>query len=170
LEKDALSGVIYPITSAYDVRLMVARGYASLPFLHNAAEYISVLDVPTYIYHLGDFDPSGVNAGEKIEQTLREMAPDAEIEFERIAVQRWQIQAWNLPTRPTKTSDIRSKTFGDISVELDATDPARLRSLVTNAIEVHLPPHEFQILKAAEQSERKIIHELVGSAINRGRI
>jgi hypothetical protein len=54
---------------------MVARGYASLSFLHGAAEYINDLDVPTSIYHLGDFDPSGVNAGEKIEQTLREMAP-----------------------------------------------------------------------------------------------
>jgi hypothetical protein len=30
LEKDALSGVIYPVTSMYDVPLMVARGYASL--------------------------------------------------------------------------------------------------------------------------------------------
>jgi hypothetical protein len=34
----------------------------------------------------GDFDPSGINAGENIEETLKEMAPDAEIYFERIAV------------------------------------------------------------------------------------
>jgi hypothetical protein len=59
LEKDALSGVIYPVTAQYDVPLMVARGYASLSFLHSAAEAINVLDVPAYIYHLGDFDPSG---------------------------------------------------------------------------------------------------------------
>src|SRR5215510_8025462 len=36
LEKDALSGVIYPVTSMYDVPLMVARGYASLSFLYSA--------------------------------------------------------------------------------------------------------------------------------------
>src|SRR5690606_26195753 len=30
LEKDALAGVVMPITSMYDVPLMVARGYASL--------------------------------------------------------------------------------------------------------------------------------------------
>jgi hypothetical protein len=71
LEKDALSGVIYPVTSQYDVPLMVARGYASLSFLHTAADYIDSLVVPAFIYHLGDYDPSGVNAGEKIEQTLR---------------------------------------------------------------------------------------------------
>jgi hypothetical protein len=86
LEKDALAGVIYPVTSTFDVPLMVARGYASLSFLHTAAEHIGTLDVPAYIYHLGDFDPSGVNAGEKIEETLRELAPDADIVFERIAV------------------------------------------------------------------------------------
>ena len=114
----------------YDVPLMVARGYASLSFLHSAAEYINDLDVPAYIYHLGDFDPSGVNAGEKIEETLRELAPDAEIIFERIAVTPEQIDAWNLPTRPTKTSDTRAKGFGDISVELDAIEPNQLRALV----------------------------------------
>ena len=49
LEKDALSGVVYPVTSMYDVPLMVARGYASLSFLYSAAEAINELDVPAYI-------------------------------------------------------------------------------------------------------------------------
>ena len=168
LEKDALSGVILPITSMYDVPLMVARGYASLSFLYNAADYINTLTVPTYIYHLGDFDPSGVNAGEKIEETLREMAPDAEIYFERLAVTEEQIDAWNLPTRPTKKSDTRSKSFGDISVELDAIEPNRLRQIVQEAIEQHLPQEQYAVLKAAEESERKIIRRLVGDAIADG--
>jgi hypothetical protein len=162
LEKDALAGVIIPVTSMYDVPLMVARGYASLSFLHSAAEYIGEIDVPTYIYHFGDFDPSGVNAGEKIEQTLREMAPEAEIHFERVAVTPEQIDQWNLPTRPTKISDSRSKGFGDISVELDAIPPEELRELVQIVIEQHLPKRQFEILKAAEASEREIIRRLVG--------
>jgi hypothetical protein len=163
LEKDALSGVVYPITNAYDVPLMVARGYASLSFLHSAADAINELDVPAYIYHLGDYDPSGVNAGEKIEETLIELAPDAEIFFERIAVLPEQIEAWGLPTRPTKATDSRAKTFGsDISVELDAIPPADLRALVLIAIEQHLPRDQFEILKAAEESERELITRLVG--------
>jgi hypothetical protein len=168
LEKDALSGVIYPITSMYDVPLMVARGYASLSFLHTAAEAINDLDVPAYIYHLGDFDPSGVNAGEKIEETLRELAPAADIHFERLAVTPDQITTLNLPTRPTKKSDTRSKGFGDISVELDAIDPNRLRAMVRNTIERHLPRQQFEVLKAAEQSEREIITKLVGRMTPRG--
>lgn len=162
LEKDALSGVIFPITSMYDVPLMVARGYASLSFLHSAAEYIGDINVPTYIYHFGDFDPSGVNAGEKIESTLREMAPEAEIHFHRAAVTPYQIKSMELPTRLTKTSDSRSKGFGDVSVELDAIPPADLRRLVERVIERHLPRRQFEIMKVAEASEREIIKRLVG--------
>src|SRR5437016_216315 len=136
---------------------MVARGYASVSFLHEAAEYINALDVPAYIYHLGDFDSSGVNAGEKIEQTLNKMAPNADINFERIAVNLGQIAAWHLPTRPTKSTDSRAKGFGEISVELDAIEPNRLRSLVKSTIERHLPPAQFATLKAAEKSERALI-------------
>ncbi|WOH55042.1 hypothetical protein [Bradyrhizobium sp. BWC-3-1] len=161
LEKDALSGVILPVTSMYDVPLMVSRGYASLSFLHSSAEYIAAVDLPTYIYHLGDFDPSGVNAGEKIEQTLREMAPAADIQFQRIGVTSEQIAEWSLPTRPTKQSDTRSKNFGDISVELDAIEPDMLRALVEAAIQRHLPRRQFEILKAAEESEQLLLRSLV---------
>jgi hypothetical protein len=162
IEKDALSGVVYPITDRYDVPLMVARGYASLSFLHGAAEYIASLDVPTHIYHFGDYDPSGVNAGEKIEETLRELAPDADITFERIAVTPEQIRAWNLPTRPTKQSDSRAKRFGDAeSVELDAIEPGRLRALVEAAIERHLPPDQLEVLEAAEESERAVLRGMI---------
>lgn len=161
LEKDALSGVVMPITSLYDVPLMVARGYASLSFLHSAAEYIASLDVPTFIYHLGDFDPSGVNAGEKIEQTLKEMAPDAEIHFQRLAVTPAQISAWALPSRPTKATDSRAKNFGAVSVELDAIPPAQLRGLVEQAINRHLPQDQLQVLQEAERSERDLLSGLV---------
>jgi hypothetical protein len=164
LEKDALAGVVTPVTELYDVPLMVARGYASLSFLHGAAEYIATLDVPAFIYHLGDFDPSGVNAGEKIEQTLRELAPYADIHFERLAVTPDQIRDWSLPTRPTKASDSRSKGFGLISVELDAIAPKDLRDLAEQAIQQHLPPDQFSVLKAAERSERELIGGLVGMA------
>ena len=124
LEKDALAGVVYPITSMYDVPLMVARGYASLSFLYSAAEHINELSVPTYIYHCGDFDPSGVNAGEKIEETLRELAPDAEIFFERIAVTSDQISEWDLPTRPTKEIGHSLKRFWrDLASNLMRSNP-----------------------------------------------
>jgi hypothetical protein len=162
LEKDALSGVLYPVTSLYDTPLMVSRGYASLSFLYAAAEQIARIELPTFIYHCGDFDPSGVNASIKIEETLREMAPKADITFERLAVLPKQITAWNLPSRPTKQTDTRAKGFGEISVELDAIEPNQLRQIVEEAIERHLPRAELKVLLAAEASERETLLDIVG--------
>ena len=146
-----------------------AHGSSTPSFLHTAAKFIGDQEVPTYLYHLGDFDPFGVNAGEKIEETLREMAPEADITFERIAVNLWQIAEWGLPTRPTKVSDSRAKNFGSVSVELDAIEPNRLRRMVEHAIQRHLPPAQFTVLKAAEESERELIARLVGSLDEGGR-
>ena len=164
LEKDALAGVIMPVTSEYDVPLMVARGYASLSFLAGAAEYINSLDVPTYIFHLGDYDPSGVDAARKIDSTLRELAPEADIQFFRLAVLPDQIEKWNLPTRPTKQTDTRAKGFGDISVELDAIDPNTLRQIVRVNIEELMPADELAVLKQAEASERDLLRMFVQQA------
>jgi hypothetical protein len=96
------------------------------------------------------------------------MAPDAEIHFERVAVTTEQIAHWNLPTRPTKTSDSRARNFGDISVELDAIEPDLLRGLVKEVIEQHLPPDQFAVLKAAEDSERTLIAGLVRDLASKG--
>jgi hypothetical protein len=161
LEKDALAGVVYDVTDEYDVPLMVARGYASLSFLHDAAEVMEDEDRPCYIYHFGDFDPSGVNAAKKIEETLRKFAPSAEIIFRRIAVTPAQIAAWSLPGRPKKKKDTRAKNWegGDQSVELDAIPPNILRDLVRYVIERHLPREELERQRLIEEAERSSMLE-----------
>jgi hypothetical protein len=134
-EKDALAGVLMEETEPYDVPLMVARGYASISFLHSAAEAIEANGKPAYIYHLGDLDPSGVEAARDIEAKLRRYAPGAEIHFERPAVTREQVEPLNLPMRPTKMTDSRAKKFVGTSVELDAIPARQLRDLVRGCIE-----------------------------------
>ncbi len=157
LEKDALSGVLLPVTQEYDVGLYISRGFASLSFLSGSAEAIANSAKPTVIYHLGDFDPSGVMAGNKIEETLREFAPDAELTFVRLAVTPAQIAEWSLPSRPTKASTHTKGWRGD-SVELDAIPPDTLRKLVRDAIEHHLPREQFDVLKVAEKSEQDFLN------------
>jgi hypothetical protein len=157
LEKDALSGVLWPVTHKYDVPLMVSRGYASLSFLASAAEDMEYEDRPCHVYHLGDWDPSGQDAARHIEETLRDLAPSAEIHFERIAVTPDQISDWDLPGRPTKKTDSRSKNWRGDSVELDAINPNQLRQLVEEVLEAHLPQREFAVLKEAEASERELL-------------
>jgi hypothetical protein len=79
LEKDALSGVLFSVTSEWDVPLMVTRGYASLSFLHGAAEAIRDQYKPVHIYYFGDYDPSGIDipqAGGGSIETIRSRRGD----------------------------------------------------------------------------------------------
>jgi hypothetical protein len=160
-EKDALAGVLLDVTREWDVPLMVSRGFSSITYLHSAAENIAEQDKPTFIYYFGDHDPSGVVVDRKIEQGLREFAPDAEIEFERVAVRPEQIVEWGLPTRPTKKTDSRSKSFEGESVEVDAIEPACLRQIVRECIERHVDRQALGVLKAAERSERELFTRLI---------
>jgi hypothetical protein len=163
-EKDALAGVLMEETEVYDVPLMIARGYASLTFLHSAAMAIEAKGKPAFIYHFGDYDPSGVDAARDIEAKLRRYAPSAEIHFNRPAVTREQIEQWNLPTRPTKQTDTRAKKFGSAtSVELDAIPARQLRALVRECIERHIDQEQLKILRMAEESERELLKKWAGA-------
>jgi hypothetical protein len=217
LEKEALASVIYEVTEAYDVPLMVTRGYASLSFLHAAAEQIAGVGKPTFIYFLGDHDPSGVDIQRTVEDRLRsflyeegylrererqgvlcheipwdhkqeiarrlDSGEDARqvaadygistervrriwrevrlpISVERLAVTPEQIEAWDLPTRPTKRTDTRSRSFEGASVEVDAIPPDRLRQLVADAIQRHVDPAALEATLAAEESERVVLERI----------
>jgi hypothetical protein len=166
LEKDALSGVISPVTRKYDVGLFPARGYSGITFLHDAAMQLP-RDRKSFVYHLGDFDPSGVDAAEKIEEDLRGWAPaGADMRFQRIAVTEEQIEEWDLPSRPTKTSDSRYERFGsDESVELDAIDPRELRKLVKRVINRHVPEKKYNALVRQQEQEKARIQEFVDQII-----
>jgi hypothetical protein len=157
LEKDALAGVLYPVTEEWDVPLMVTRGYPSLTFLHSAAAEMELTTWPTYIYYLGDHDPSGVDIPRMVEQNLREMAPNADIRFTRLAVNQDQIINMELPTRPTKKSDSRSKGFEGESVEVDAIAPALLREMVENAITSHIDQDKLEHQRLEEELERETL-------------
>ena len=163
LEKEALAGVIYDVTAEWDVPLMVGRGYASLSYLHSAAETIRAHGKPAYLYYFGDHDPSGRDIPRYIEETLRKMAPDAEIHFEQVAVTWEQVVEWKLPTRPTKTSDTRARRFGDRpSVELDALPADTLRKLVEGCILRHVDSDRLRRVLTLEAEERKVLELLVG--------
>jgi hypothetical protein len=189
LEKEALAGVLVEVTDAWDVPLMVTRGYPSMSFLYSAAAAIksrSDHDQRTKIYYFGDYDPSGRDIdravvsgiGESL-QTLEvaefsvaatfdaffddsepEWTFEAYADFERIGVTKEQIEHWELPTRPTKKTDTRSKTFKGDSVELDAILADRLRELARECIEQHVDQHQLGVLQKAEAEERRLLLEM----------
>lgn len=160
-EKDAIRGVILPVTFQFDVPLMIARGFSSDTFLHETAQEITQKRKPAVIYQLGDHDPSGVAAWQDIQRKLRGFVrDDIELTFERIAVTPEQIIDLELPTRPTKQSDSRAAAFDGDSVEVDAIPSSALRELVTEAIKRWIDPEALRLTEVAERSEKDILRRI----------
>ena len=111
---------------------------------------------------MGDHDPSGVDIPRVIERELHSMAPASDITFTRLAVTREQIEAYDLPTRPTKPTDSRSKRFQGESVEVDAIPAPELRRLVGAAIERHIDPAALARIKLIEGAERETLAMIAG--------
>lgn len=170
-EKDAISGVILPVTSKWDVPLGVLRGYCSESFAHSVAESIIASNSRragvTYVYQLGDHDPSGVDAWRDFTEKVSAFVGRREdiagwVEFERLAVTEDQIRILSLPTRPTKRTDSRAGNFTGESVEVDAIPAPTLRELVEDAITEHIDPEKLRLTQIAERSERGVFTAIRG--------
>lgn len=177
LEKDALAGPVYDVTYDYCVPLRVQRGYASLSASYKAAKAIAArasVGQSTRIFYLRDYDPSGADAARASEKAVGDIL-ESDFDIDRgwmdvavMGVLSWQVPAWRLPTRPTKSSDSRSANFeSSISVELDALPPAKLRELVTGAILAHLPKSAMMIKGAEESTTRAYLESLAQVAESR---
>jgi hypothetical protein len=205
-EKDAISGVVLPVTRRWDVPLGIVRGYSSESFAWSVAQSIigaAERGKDTHVYQLGDHDPSGVDAWRAFRKTvcgflleeyhewrgrLAAAHPEADFGddnlatadntgvctftageqvatafFERLAVTRMQIWELDLPTRPTKQSDTRARSFDGGSVEVDAIAPTILRQIVEDAITQHIEAEALRLDQVAEQSERDILTRMIGS-------
>ena len=164
LEKDALAGVVYPVTEEWDVPLMVVKGYPSLSFTHSAAQDMhkaTEQGKTNHIFYFGDHDPSGKDIFRCVGETLREFAPAADINMKQVAVTEQQIADWDLPSRTTKRTDSRSKNFIGDSVELDAIPPAQLRQLVQDSIFSIMDSDEMVKMIDIETAEQESISQLI---------
>ncbi len=167
VEKDAIASIVAGKASTFGVPVFVARGFASLSSLYSAANTFRNAvkgGKQVIIYHLGDYDPSGVAAGESILRAFRDDF-GVEVQFIRAAVTQDQIQKLNLPTRPVKTGDTRAaKWTGGECVELDSMPPAYIRALVEECITRHIDPRQWAILKQTEDGEREQLKQIWRSA------
>jgi hypothetical protein len=163
LEKDAIAGTVYPVTSENDVPLMVTRGYCSETFAFEAIEQRGDDRRPYHVYYLGDFDRAGRDAARSLRKKLGQFGAEKGIEvvFTDLAVTAEQVGGLGLPTRrPKRTTPADKQWPYDFACELDAIPPDILRWIVREAIERHLPADQLKILKIAEESERDLLWTL----------
>lgn len=160
-EKDAISGVILPITERWDVALGVLRGYSSESFAYGVADTLDP-NRHNVLVQLGDHDPSGVGAWADFSAKVASFADDVSTEFVRLAVTPEQIEEWSLPMRPTKRTDTRARGWVGGSVEVDAIPAPQLRTLLDEYIASFHDDDELDRLEAVEAEERKFIGGLAG--------
>jgi hypothetical protein len=167
VEKDAIAGIVADTANGFGVPVFVARGFASLSSLYSAANTFreaTEAGKTAIIYHLGDYDPSGVAAGDSVLRAFRDDFK-VDIQFTRIAVTPEQIRELNLPTRPTKQTDTCAKKWaGGDCVELDSMPPSAIRDLVQRSIVQHINGHEWRIMRETEKLERETLHQMWRSA------
>lgn len=162
VEKDACASVIAQAADPFGVPVFVARGFASLSSLYDAAntfrEAIKAGKRPI-IYHFGDYDPSGVAAGDSMMRALRDDFK-VDVEFIRAGITKDQITKFSLPTRPTKHSNHSKDWKGGNSVELDTMPSAEILALVEMCITRHIDQREWESLKQTERLERGCLETL----------
>lgn len=80
------------------------------------------------------------------------------IRIRRIALNMAQVEEYNPPPNPAKSSDSRFKKYveehGDESWELDALEPSVLDALITETIDEYRRPAEFNARAAEEKKHR----------------
>jgi hypothetical protein len=142
IEKDALVGVIERICNELDISYFSCRGYTSQSEMWGAAQRFiqhARAGQATHVIHLGDHDPSGIDMSRDIEGRIRMFMEyhgygSNYFDFTRIALNRDQIDKYNPPPNPAKSSDSRFQGYmdlhGDESWELDALEPQVLADLV----------------------------------------
>jgi hypothetical protein len=161
VEKDAMAGVLEPVTDGFDVTLNVIRGCCSETFVYRVAEIWRQIEKPIYAFYLGDHDPSGLRIEADLLNRIRGFGANPAA-WERLAITPDDFQNSNLLGFPVKKNpkvkgawEPYLAVFGDRCVEVDAIPANEIRHRVGRAILSHIDQHEWDILRIIEQEEKQ---------------
>ena len=163
VEKDALAGIVEQACGPLDVGFLSCRGYVSQSSMWLAAQRLCSVEhlQETHIIHLGDHDPSGIDMTRDIQARLEMF--DSSVYVERIALNMDQIEQYQPPPNPAKTTDSRyaeyRAEYGDDSWELDALDPHILTDLITEAVSEHTQQDKREALIKEQETDRRLIQD-----------
>ena len=166
VEKDALSSVIEKAVRSHRVPYMACKGYLSSSEAYRAGKRMEEArgrGKEPLVIHLGDHDPSGLDMTRDNGSRLR-LLSYGDVEVQRIALNRDQIDQYAPPPNPTKITDSRAADYiaehGRTSWELDALEPSVIVEMVKAAIEPHIDPEPWAEAKEREQTNQDRLRQL----------
>lgn len=161
-EKDAISNILYRITSFYHIYLIINRGYSSCTAMHDAHKRFENHDNNIILY-LGDHDPSGLDMIRDIRDRLEEFG--STLEVVPVALTTAQVRQYDPPPNPAKITDPRAKwyiqEYGNTSWEVDALEPDVLHSLLREQIESRIDMDLFQDILDQEEEDKEELRTFV---------
>lgn len=193
IEKDALSGTFESFLKDIHVKIVINKGFASWTSLHENCKRLSkvIENDPSkhiHILYFGDYDPSGVDMDRHMHEAFSFFClegPDCfnrEIDFQRIAVTRQQIEQFGLPPKPEDTdtlakldNDTRTKKFieknnGELyAVELDALlaiVPDEFEQLVKDSVYQYWDESIYEQVLEKPQHSKESLRRLVSDKVS----
>lgn len=168
VEKDALAGVLQPITDDLHVTLMVNRGYSSQSAMKESAgrwqmEQERHPGREKKLFYIGDLDPSGEDMIRDVEGRLELLAPGLDCEVIKVAITPGQVTEFNPPPNPTKVSDSRAEgfiaKFGYECYEADAIPPDALAAIIRQTIEDEIDWDLWDEVTETENRDVELLRE-----------
>lgn len=168
VEKAALEGVVGSMCSKLQVDFFACRGYNSQSEQWRAgqrfANYIRKGQRPI-VFHLGDHDPSGLDMTRDNRDRLS-MFAGTPIIVQRLALNMPQIEQYDPPPNPAKTTDSRHDQYvidygTKSSWELDALDPVVIHRLIEDAVNQVRDEHLWNQMLSREVSEIRLLDDVI---------
>jgi hypothetical protein len=167
IEKEALIGVIEKPCEELDIPFFACRGYVSQSELRvagvRAREHYD-RGQQTVIIHLGDHDPSGMDMTRDNDDRMDLFSESSFAEIRRIALNMDQVERYNPPPNPAKTTDSRSDEYilryGEDSWELDALEPQVMDRLIRNEVATIIDQDLMDEAIAEQEADRAILNKL----------
>lgn len=162
VEKDALATLFRKVAERYCIPVTTCRGYISADFVNKyKRRTMQNADRRPVVLYFGDFDPSGVNMSESLENRML-YDFDIPVNFIRPALNQEQIEKYNLPhvDEDLKRGDSRAakhvKKYGFLAVELDALNPSDLSDIIHKAIQqqLNIEAFNFEVERYNDEADR----------------
>ena len=167
-EKSTVKGTLAPVLEEYGVTFRPWHGYVSATKAHELAGEIQASSKPMILLYLGDWDPSGLDMGDRYApERIVEYGSGDGFSWRRIALTEALIREHDLPgfDVDTKQKDSRYRWYrnrhGARAWELDALNPNVLRAVVEETIRGYINWPAWEQSSLAEQAETESLQHIL---------
>lgn len=161
VEKHGLTTQLWHWFSNRGIPVLALGGYSSQTFVDVVAKRVNHDGRKSVLLYGGDFDPSGIDIDRDFEERT-----ECFDEIVRVALNKDQVEEYDLPPMPGKHTDARKWSFMEkhgelVQVEMDALPPEQLKQIFEANLKPYWNKKAYDKVVAQEAEERDVLTKLV---------